>query len=108
MERIPDDIWEYIMKVIVPSSIATAVKIAVRMQKGRVTLLSGFLSAIISIGMCVLFGFIIYDRMPYSFAFATVGALGIVSDKLLEALMYKINIDGLVDDCFEWFRRKLK
>ena len=97
----------YIIKVIIPALAAVCIKIAVEMKFKRVSVLSAFLSLIIGILTAYLAGDVVL-RATAHYSSIAIAVIAITSEKIAYWLIFKFNIDYILDAMSTAIGEKIK
>ena len=100
----------FFFKVLLPPIIGVSVKVAVIMQRDRLTPLRIILAYIIGIGVAWLCSPVIFKVVSSDYAPMILATVAITGDKIAEYLIYKFNVDGflaaVVDTIINSIRKK--
>ncbi len=109
-----NEIYPFFLKIIFPAFVAVGVKIAIEMKKNntRLSLLNVTLSMTIGVGGAYISSGVVQKLIDPDFIPAVIGIVAIVSDKIGEFLIYKLNIDtfltAIVNGFFDWISNSFK
>jgi hypothetical protein len=108
IEYIPEKWLNFFIKVILVASVAVSIKIAIQMKKEKVSLVNVILSFIIGVGFAALTGNLILEKFSPSTAPICIGVITIMGEKIGTWLVYKLNVDVLMQDFVDYLTRKYK
>lgn len=111
-----NEFYLFFIKIIFPAFVAIGVKLAIEMKKNN-TRLSFFnitLSMVIGVGGAYVSSGAVQKLIETDYIPAVIAVIAIISEKIGEFLIYKLNVDifltALVDGFFDWvsnaFKRK--
>jgi len=106
IQQVPENIWNFIVKVLLVSLLAIGIKIAVQMKKGKITLVNAFLSVIIGVGSAMLCGNAILHYFSNYWATIAIAIVTIVGEKIATWLIYEFKVDKLMEDFLKYLTRK--
>lgn len=102
--------YSLLVKIIIPSLIAISVKLAIQIKNGKTSWMNALMSIIIGVGCAYLSGDLIIDKFSENMAPIVIGVVTITGEKIAFWIMYKFNIDALMDVFYEaiknYFNRK--
>ena len=101
--NIKPETLDYFVKVFIPALAAICIKIAVEMKYKRVNLMSAFLSLVIGVLTAYITGSFILDRFP-EYSTMVIALIAITSEKIAYWLIFKFNIDLLLNSITEAFK----
>lgn len=108
LKDIPEGWLNFFIKVILVAIVAMSIKIAIIMRKEKITVLNIFLSFVIGIGFAALTGTFILEKCHPSLAPIFIGIATLLGEKIGIWIMYKFNIDALLQDIASYLTKKLK
>lgn len=108
LDYIPEKWVNFFLKVILVASVAMSVKIAIQMKKEKVSLLNILLSFVIGVGLAGISGSLVMEKFSASWVPIIIGAITIIGEKVGTWLIYKLNVDALMQDFVEYLTRKYK
>lgn len=90
--------WEKFLdvffKILLPALVGVSIKIAIKMQKEKMTFLGVILSYVIGIGAAWLCSPFIMNSVSTQYAPMVIGVVAITGDKIGEFFIYKWNVDA--------------
>lgn len=111
-----NEIYLFFIKIIFPAFVAVGVKIAIEMKKNntKLSFLNVGLSMTIGVGGAYISSGIVQKLIDSNYIPAVIAVVAIISDKIGEFLIYKLNIDtfltALINGFFDYisnvFKRK--
>ena len=106
MERIPHELKDLLVKIIIPSLVAISIQLAVKIKKQKVSFFSAFASVIIGVGCAYLSsGFVLNN---FDDATLPIACITIIGEKIAYWLIYQFNFDLIGDGLVEYFLNKYK
>lgn len=102
------EIYQFLIKVILPAVLAVTVKIAIEMKtdKGKVSALNIILSMLIGVGGAYLASPIIIKNCPPDYLPLSIALVAMSTEKIGAWVIYKLNFDvfltALVNGFFEY------
>jgi len=116
-ERIlQNEYYIFLTKIIFPAFVAIGIKIAIEMKNSntRTSLFNIMLSMIIGVGGAYVSSGVVQRLIDTDYIPAVIAIIAIISEKIGEFLIYKLNIDtfltAFIDGFFNWisnsFNRK--
>lgn len=108
LDYIPERLLNFFVKVILVASVAISIKIAIQMKKEKISRINIILSFIIGVGFAALTGNFILENFSSSKATMMIGAVTMLGEKIGTWLVYKLNVDALMQDFVEYLTRKYK
>lgn len=103
-ERIKQEVIEAFFKIFLPAIVAVSVKIAIEMNKRKMTVQRAILSMVWGIGMAWLFSGVIGKLFSNEVQPIIIALIAISSEKVAEYVIYKFNIDEFLDGLFAAFK----
>ena len=98
----------FFFKILLPPIVGIAVKIAVKMEKERMTVKRIALAFIIGVGVTWLSSPIIFNAVSSTYSPMILAVVAITADKIAEYFIYKFNVDGFLTALFENLINKKK
>lgn len=106
IQQIPEEIWNWLLKILLPALIGLSISIAIKMKNKRMKFIHIFLSLIIGIGTAYLTGgYIIHNFNPDS-APMIIAVVTILGEKIGYWLVFKFKVDEICDGVVKSFRSK--
>lgn len=102
------NIEEYIatfFKIILPSILGVSLKIVTQVRREDITPMRMLLAYIGGVGLAYLCAPAILDSVPKNYASIVIAVVAISADKILEYVIYKWDIDGLLKVLTEQLRQ---
>lgn len=102
------ELAQFFFKIILPAVIGVSVKLAIqmKMEKTKITAINVFLSLLIGVGSAYLVSDLIKHYFEDKEVVAVVAITAILSEKLGQFIIYKVNIDlfitALIDGFFDY------
>lgn len=103
-----NELYQFFIKILFPAFLAVGVKIAIEMKKtkSKVTLLNVMLSLLIGVGGAYLSSSWVLATFDKEYISIIIALIAILSDKIGEFLIYKMNIDifltAVIDGFFDY------
>lgn len=94
------DILNFIIKVIVPALIGVGIKIAIEMEKKRMTIKRACISIAVGVGTAWLCSDIIHRHVEGYLQSLVIAVTAILSEKIAEYLLYKLDVDEWMGNIF--------
>lgn len=107
MQRIPDDLWNWICKVLLPALAAMTISVATQMKNKTANWLTTSTSVIIGICMAYIFGGFIVDYFSAHIAPIIIAVITICGEKISYWLLYKFNFDAIGDAIVKVIKNKI-
>jgi hypothetical protein len=106
MERIPHELKDLLVKIIIPSLVAVSIQLAVKIKKQKISFFNAFLSAVIGVGCAYLSS----GWVLSSFEDATlpIACITVIGEKVAYWLIYQFNFDVVGDSIIQYFIEKYK
>jgi len=106
MERIPHELKDLLVKIIIPSLVAISIQLAVKIKKQKVSFFNALMSVIIGVGCAYLSsGWILRAFEDTTLPIACVTIIG---EKVAYWLIYQFNFDAVGDSLIQYFIDKYK
>lgn len=111
------EVWEqitifFVKYIPVPALIAIFIKISVQVKRKTATWLGSLVSLFIGVGAASLVSGFVKEHTSENFYPIAIGFIAIMSEKTIEYLMFKANVDKFFNvvgvSITEWIKRKLK
>jgi len=102
---ITNDVYQFFIKILFPAFLAVGLKIAIEMKsnKTKVTALNVFLSMVIGVGGAYICSDWVRSYFEPDNVSIVIAMIAILSDKIGEFLIYKLNVDVFLTACTEAF-----
>lgn len=91
----------FFFKILLPPLVGISIKVAIKMEKEKMTTVRIILAYIVGVGVAWLCSPVIIDATPQTYAPMILATVAITGDKIAEYLIYKLNIDGILTALFE-------
>ncbi len=95
--RIAEELRSLLVKVIIPSIVAVSIKIAIASRKNQITVFNVVTSFVIGVGVAYLSSGLIISSFSDDWVPLMIALVTISGDKIGSWIIYKLNIDYLVD-----------
>jgi len=108
------DLLQFILKIMFPAFIGVGMKIAIEMKKDKtkVSIFNVCLSMFVGVGGAYLSSGIVQSEIPLQYQSVAIAFVAIISDKIAEFVIYKLNIDtfltALFNGLFDWISNTFK
>lgn len=106
MERIPHELKDLMVKIIIPSLVAISIQLAVKIKKQKVSFFNALMSVIIGVGCAYLSSGLILSYFEDSTL--PIACITIIGEKVAYWLIYKFNFDLVGDSLINHFVDKYK
>lgn len=93
LKQIPDEIWNFLIKVLPFSLAALAISISVQVKNKTASVISAILSIVIGVSCAYITGTFITNHFSTSTAPIIIGVVTIAGEKIAYWLIYKFNFD---------------
>lgn len=109
-----NEILQFIMKIIIPALFGVGIKIAIEMKKDKtkVSFLNVCLSMFIGVAGAYLSSGLIEKTFSYEYHSIAIAFIAIISDKIAEYVIYKLDIDTFLtaffNGLFDWISNTFK
>ncbi len=97
LKAIPDEIWNWLVKILVPALIGISISIAVKMKNKRMKFIHIFLSLIIGIGTAYLTGAWIIHNFNPDLAPMVIAVVTILGEKIGYWLVFRFKVDEILE-----------
>lgn len=108
LEHIPEKVLNFFIQVVLTALIAMSVKIAIQMKHEKVSLLNVILSFVVGMGVAILSGNLVLDKFSPSSAPIIIAAIALVGEKVGFWLIYKFNVDAVMQGFIDFLIKKYK
>lgn len=115
MQRLTEsDFFQFFLKILFPAFIGVGIKIAIEMKKDRtkVSFFNVCLSMFVGVGGAYLASGLIGKEIPLQYQSIAIAFIAIISDKIAEFVIYKLNIDTFLtaffNGLFDWISNTFK
>lgn len=98
-EKIPTPIDEFLalfFKVLLPAMVGVCIKIAIEMERKRMTIKRALISVIVGVGFAWSASPVIMNVVGVEYQPLIIGITAITSEKTMQYLLYKFNIDNFL------------
>jgi hypothetical protein len=106
LKTIPEEFWNYFLKVILVAFVAIGIKIAVQIKREKMSVMNGILSVFIGVGVAILCGGYILHAFPGYWATIMIAFVTIIGEKLATWLIYEFKVDKMMEDFVLYLTRK--
>ena len=94
MKTFSEEVINLITKTLIPAFVAVSISIAVVVKKkGKVTVLSAFLSYVIGMGLAFIFGPYLIEHLESEVATIVIGLIAMSGEKIGNWLVFTFRID---------------
>lgn len=108
LDKIPETWLNFFVKIILVALIAMSVKIAILVKKGKISILNILLSFIIGVGFAAITGTLVLESFKPHWVPIVIGAITLIGEKVGNWIIYKLNVDAMMQDFVEYLTRKYK
>lgn len=92
--------WEeataFFFKILLPPLVGISIKVAIKMEKEKMTPIMIILAYIVGVGVAWLCSPIIITAVSPTYSPMILAVVAITGDKIAEYFMYKFNVDGFL------------
>lgn len=106
MEEIQEEMRTLWAKVLIPAFVAVSIKIAVTSRKNKMTIFNVIASIVTGVGSAYLFSGLILSNFSPDFVPLMIALVTISGEKIGNWLIFKLNIDSLVEALIEKYYKK--
>ncbi len=96
----------FCLKILLPALVAVSIKIAIQSKNKPVSVLQIIVSFVTGVGSAYLFSGIILENFSDSWATIYIAVTAISGEKIGQWLIYKFNVEGLIESLINGFRNK--
>src|SRR5690606_12611620 len=108
LEKIPEEIENLLIKIIIPALVAISIKLAVQSRQGKMSLFTTITSIIVGVGCAYLSsGWVLKTFSDETMPIA-VGVITIAGEKIAYWLIFKFNFDIIGDAFIDFLINKYK
>ena len=97
MERIPQELKEFFLKIIIPAVVAISIKLAMESRNEKISFFNALTSVIIGVGCAYLASGWVMDSFKDNTIPLIIACITIVGEKISYWLIYKFKFDVLGD-----------
>lgn len=108
LEKIPEELENLLIKIIIPALVAISIKLAVQSREGKMSLFSTIMSIIIGVGCAYISSGWVLKTFSEETMPIAVGVITIAGEKIAYWLIFKFNFDVLGDALIDFFINKYK
>ena len=108
MTNIPQELKEFLIKIILPSVVAISIKLAMETRKGKVSVFNAITSVIIGVGSAYLSANWVMNTFDDNTIPILIACITIVGEKIAYWLIYKFNVDVIGDSIINYLVNKYK
>ena len=105
-KSIPEEVWTWILKILIPALIGIVISISIKMQKKRVKFIQIFLSVVIGVGTAYLTGTWILNTFRDDIAPIIIAVVTMLGEKIGYWLVYKFEVDKFCEDLIQRIAKK--
>jgi len=98
----------FFFKILLPPLVGISIKVAIKMEKEKMTVLRIVLAYIVGVGVAWLCSPVIIDVATPTYAPMLLATVAITGDKIAEYFIYKFNVDGFLTVLIESLLPKKK
>lgn len=106
MERIPQEIKDFLIKIIIPSLVAISIQLAVKTKTQKVSFINAFTSVVIGVGCAYLSSGWVLNNFDNSTI--PIACITIIGEKVAYWLIYKFHFDVIGDAFINYLIDKYK
>jgi hypothetical protein len=108
MQNIPQEIKDFLIKIILPSVVAISIKLAMETRKGKMSVFNAITSVIIGVGSAYLSSSWVMNNFDDNKIPIVIACITIVGEKVAYWLIYKFNFDLIGDALINYLINKYK
>lgn len=97
IKEIPEEFWNWIIKILLPALIGISISIAIKMKNKKMKFIHVFLSLIIGIGTAYLTGGYIIHNFNPDLAPMIIAVVTILGEKIGYWLVFKFKVDEICE-----------
>lgn len=86
----------FFFKILLPPIVGISVKVAMKMEKEKMTAKRIVIAFIVGVGVTWLCSPVIVNAVPATYSPMILAVVAITADKITEYFMYKFNVDGVI------------
>ena len=106
MERIPQDLKDLLVKIIIPSLVAVSIKLAIQSRQEKLSIFNSIMSVVIGVGCAYLSSYWVLNH--FENASIPIACITLIGEKIGYWLIYKFNFDIIGDSLIQYFIDKYK
>lgn len=92
---------ELLFKVLIPAGIGVGIKVCIKMQREKMTILAIFLSFFVGVGFAWLASPYIFSAVSAERASLVIAVVAMSGEKIGEYIIYKWNVDAWISVLFD-------
>jgi len=102
---INNEYTQFFVKFIIPAILGVGMKIAIEMKKNKakISLINVCLSMFVGVAGAYISSGLVSSEIPVKFQAIAIAFIAIISDKVAEYIIYRLNIDGFLTAFFNGF-----
>lgn len=93
-------------KVLIPALVAVSIKIAITSRKSRMSVFGIVSSIVVGVGSAYLFSGLVRDTFSDNVQPLVIALIAISGDKIANWLIYRFNVDSLIQTIVEKYYKK--
>lgn len=108
MERIPQELKDLLIKIIIPSLVAISIKLALETRKGKLSVFNAITSVVIGVGCAYLSSNWVMHTFSDGKIPIVIACITVVGEKIAYWLIYKFDFDVVGDSLINYMIEKYK
>lgn len=108
LDKIPEEIENLLIKIIIPSLVAISIKLAVQSKQGKISLFTTIASIIVGVGCAYLSAGWVMKTFSAETMPIAVGVITISGEKIAYWLIFKLNVNIIGDEFINFLIKKYK
>lgn len=104
-EKINDEVQTWVHKIIIPALVAVSIKLAIQAGQKKLTIFQVVASFITGVGSAYLCGSYVMAHISNDWLPIVISVIAISGEKIGYYVIYKLNVEGLLDILIKIFKK---
>lgn len=104
-----DQVWEdlknLIVKILIPAIVGVGINIAVTSRKKTISVFNIVISLVLGVGVAWLLSGVVLNNVSEVWQPPVIALLAISGEKIANWIIYKLNVDKLIETLIDWYRK---
>jgi hypothetical protein len=102
LDRIPDDVKTFLLKIILPALVAVSIKLAIQSQRTKMSVFNIMGSFVVGVGIAYLTGGLILSSVSAEYVPLIIGVVTLTGEKIAYWILYSLKVDKFALSLMEY------
>lgn len=105
MEELGNELKNLVVKILIPAIVGVGINIAVTSRKKTMSIFNIITSLIVGVSVAWLMSGVVLNNVSEVWQPPVIALLAISGEKIANWVIYKWNVDKIIESLIEWYRK---